>query len=255
MEETRSSVSALTTIVNRILECSEDVSRRLATIETEKSSLKQAGASIKSSFGENDEDDASTILPPRTFVPDEGVKQTSVSTSQFDFLLESALHESRVYARLTHRHSASSFPLDAGSLTGMSFLSGISLAQVSNISVISLPIFHYEVLNPQNYTIKYEGSNKADNKTSKLDSAVRPLASFKFDVPMVAMEQTNNAKSPIATSGSQTPNLIHDAAEDLSINAILARAGHGRVDVRENRDTIALLLFGNEKHLWSRLMY
>ena len=76
---------------------------------------------------------------------------SSFKPSQFDEDLESELHTSWVYSRSTHRHSISSFPSNINSTTGMSFLSTISLAQISNISVFELPIFFHEIWNPQYY--------------------------------------------------------------------------------------------------------
>ena len=70
---------------------------------------------------------------------------------QFDPDLESKLHVSRVYIPTEHRHSMSSLTSTNDSAAGLSFLSGISLAQISSISVISLPIFSYELWNPQQY--------------------------------------------------------------------------------------------------------
>lgn len=68
--------------------------------------------------------------------------------AQFDTMLESDLYTSRVYSRTTHRHSMSSL---LNSIGDLSFLSGISLAQILNLSVISLPIFCHELWNPQQY--------------------------------------------------------------------------------------------------------
>lgn len=71
--------------------------------------------------------------------------------SQLDEDLELELHTSWVYSRSAHRHSISSLPSKIDSTTGMSFLSAVSLAQVSNISVLELPIFFHEIWNPQYY--------------------------------------------------------------------------------------------------------
>ena len=72
---------------------------------------------------------------------------------QFDPTLESELYASRVYSRNAHWHSVSSLYSTEKSATGLSFLSGISLAQISNLSVISLPIFCHELWNAQQYKI------------------------------------------------------------------------------------------------------
>lgn len=75
----------------------------------------------------------------------------SFKLSQLDENLELELHTSWVYSRPTQRHSISSWPSKINSTTGMSFLSVISLARVSNISVFELPVFYHEIWNPQYY--------------------------------------------------------------------------------------------------------
>ena len=71
--------------------------------------------------------------------------------AQFDIKLESELYTSKVYTRTTHRHAMSSLLSRPSSVAGMSFFSGVSLAQISNISIIALPVFYNEVWNQQNY--------------------------------------------------------------------------------------------------------
>lgn len=75
----------------------------------------------------------------------------SFKLSQLDEDLELELHTSWVYSRPTHRHSISSWPSKIDLTTGMSFLSAVSLARISNISVFELPIFYREIWNPQYY--------------------------------------------------------------------------------------------------------
>ena len=242
---------------------------------------------MKSGSREIDEDDTSTIMPSRKILPEDDVKQSSVSTSQFDFLVESALRESRAYARLTHRHSVSSIPSDSGSLTGLSFLSGISLAQVSDISVISLPIFHHEILNPQNYSAMTEHSSRSVGATSMLDPESRPqlhvlteqltqaesLSGSEVDPPAssrgldVITKQAQDTESSVATDVSQDSNSKRPSAQYpfTKMGGTTPRTPPSRPSrmlefegsikatsaiagyVRDSRPTIDLLLFG-KKH-------
>ena len=64
---------------------------------------------------------------------------------------EAELYASRVYMRTKHRLSMSSLSTRHDSGARMSFLSKISLTQISSISVISLPIYCNELWNPQRY--------------------------------------------------------------------------------------------------------
>lgn len=70
-----------------------------------------------------------------------------------DYAVERSLASSFVYMRADSRMLTSLFSSNssAGSGCGWSFLSGISLAQVSNLSVISLPVSWHELWRPEQY--------------------------------------------------------------------------------------------------------
>ena len=184
----QTSISNLTSTVKQILQASEDVARRVANIETRFAiPIGHPESTLRAPLTN---DDASTIIPlaqdtwdhdsfaqsirekgdPEQPLPEvidtasSGTSKGQISfggqhssstigrqVARFDPTLESELYESRVYSRNTHRHSISSLCSTENSATGLSFLSGISLAQVSNLSVISLPILCHELWNSQQY--------------------------------------------------------------------------------------------------------
>lgn len=72
-------------------------------------------------------------------------------TVQSNHMLESELYASRVYLRTAHRHSMACLNSRHDSVAGLSILSGISLAQISSLSVISLPVSSHELWNPRHY--------------------------------------------------------------------------------------------------------
>ena len=148
MEAVQTSICNLATTVEHILQASEDVSSRLARIETMFAAPSGDSATTLRAPIENDNADTRAQIsmgePLRS--------DLSRRILQFDPNLESELHASRVYMRTKHRHSMSSLNSTYDSVAGLSFLSGISLTQISSISVISLPIFSYELWNPQQYT-------------------------------------------------------------------------------------------------------
>ena len=91
------------------------------------------------------EDDASTLRPARTTWASDTLTALNDDPT-FGFAFESDLRASRVYSRIArtlHRRSEPdqiSLPSSTGLSMGSSFLSGISLADVSNISLMSFPI-------------------------------------------------------------------------------------------------------------------
>ena len=165
-EEIQDSVHNLTSIVQSILENSQDVSRRLANIE--------AGVGERNTYVTPDDE---SLLAPgdRSSVSSNKTIQTLQQSGWGKFLgldsiVELKLQESRVYSRTLRRHSASSLPSCSTSTTGWSMLSGISLAQVSNISVLSLPLSAVELWGSRHYMQKSvqelygtEPANQPDN--------------------------------------------------------------------------------------------
>ena len=176
MEAAQTSICNLVTTVEHILQASEDVSSRLARIETMFAAPTGYSASALRAPIDNDDE----IAQPRVSTEEPLNSDLSRKILQFDPNLESELHASRVYMRTKHRHSMSSLNSTYDSVAGLSFLSGISLAQISSISVISLPIFSYELWNPQQYrcirSTDMSASLRAQNPTYSTISS-RPDAS------------------------------------------------------------------------------
>lgn len=189
----------LTSTVEQILQTSEDVSRRVASIETQFATPNRY-TDLPLRAPPNNDDASTTIIPlaqdnrdhdtfaqsirqngDREEPPPELIDIASFGTPEgksssggqpssssldrrvvrFDPTLESELYASRVYSRNTHRHSIPSLFSTENSVTGLSFLSGISLARISNLSVISLPIFCHELWNPQQYKIAQNSGRSA----------------------------------------------------------------------------------------------
>ena len=104
------------------------------------------------SLNENNEDDgASTIRPkqlasvPGSEASDKGLVNVTSLTFEQD------LRQSKVYKRVQRRNSLASLSSSAAPSFGWSCLSEMSLANVSNISVISLPIAANELSNGGHY--------------------------------------------------------------------------------------------------------
>ena len=186
----QTSILSLTSTVDQILQTSEDVSRRVASIETRFATQSRYPAStlrlaqnnndmsttislaqdnwdhdtFAQSIGQKGDqkerppevvDVPSTCTPKGQYSSREQHSSSSIGSQgiRFDPTLESELYASRVYSRNTHRHSISSLFSTENSAAGLSFLSGLSLARISNVSVVSLPIFCHELWNPQQYRI------------------------------------------------------------------------------------------------------
>ena len=100
---------------------------------------------------EEEEDDASTIrLKRQSSDPTLETGEPS-GTAMEKFTFEHDLRQSKVYTRAARRKSLESLQSSAAPSFGWSCLSDMSLAQVSDISVISLPLAASELANAIHY--------------------------------------------------------------------------------------------------------
>lgn len=159
MEQVQTSVTDLASMVHELLEGSEDVSRRLATVESSISVPKRTSRTGNQSIRSRDK----TFLEPSTAYQDQSEPVQSDTVPQppevargiqaHGLHIEPLLQRSRVYLRAFQRHSISSLPSSsAHSKCGWSMLSDISLAEISNISVLSLPLSASELWSSQHFS-------------------------------------------------------------------------------------------------------
>ena len=135
-EEARASVAGLTTSVEEVLRINQDISRRVATLETRSNPANES---------------TSLTAPNRT--RDSIQSKPSSIHGQFDPDLNGTINAARVYVRTAHRRSRMFMDSRHESVAGTSIFSGISLAQLSHLSVISLPIYSHELRNSQMYSM------------------------------------------------------------------------------------------------------
>ncbi|KAF6240580.1 hypothetical protein HO173_001251 [Letharia columbiana] len=109
LKETQASVRSLATAVGRILGCSEDVSRRLASMEAGITGTDRCTATATLISSESS-DDTSTISPLVQNTSDDLTAISQKPKSQFDPSVESEMYESRVYSRAIRRFSTLSLP-------------------------------------------------------------------------------------------------------------------------------------------------
>ena len=84
-------------------------------------------------------------------LPPETAAQSEVHRNQFGFAFEEDLLASRVYRRPLYSRSGASLVSSAARTTSSSVLSGLSLTEVSNVSILAVPIYAYEIKNSERY--------------------------------------------------------------------------------------------------------
>lgn len=155
LEEAQQSIQSLTDVVRDVLAHNQEICRRL---ERSDISIELKHQSAPSALESNIDtsDDASTLRPNRESWPSDTTSAVEASP-EYGFSFEQDLRRSRVYTRVSStigRRSDPdplSLPSSTGCSIGSSFLSGLSLADVSNISLISLPITAQSLSNGQRY--------------------------------------------------------------------------------------------------------
>ena len=152
-------------MVHSLLESSEDVSSRLAKLEerlartavpvadnVELESVFEGMSLITSTPAPNKyQQSVIEAQEASTAVSEVASEAASLMGPELDPHVQRLLQESRVYSRTLRRHSVSTIPWSYRSIGGWSMLSGITLAQISNISVLSIPITPSEVWGATHY--------------------------------------------------------------------------------------------------------
>ena len=140
--------------VNSILTNSEGMSRRLANMEISMTSGSCLAAESVRSVPETRDDVSETTVKLGTGTNDHSQSSPlEWKPIGLDTHVEDELHASRVYIRTERRHSLSSLSTNSFSNPGWSFLSGLSLAQMSSVAVVALPLTLDELWNPQHYKL------------------------------------------------------------------------------------------------------
>lgn len=167
--QAQSSASQLTTLIQQVLESNLEISRRMANLEMRTVGSSQGAASTLTALDiENDGDSVNTVRATKNTkeeVPDEPsitVEETIQDVSKestndqrpaFNFTFDQDLKNSRPYTRAMARNSVWSTGSSAVHTVGWSCISGVSLADVSEISVIGLPVSPYELWNGHHYVL------------------------------------------------------------------------------------------------------
>ena len=169
--EAQSSASQLTKLIQQVLESNSEMSRRLANLEMQ--TLGQSHSTVQplaaSNIYRNDHamvDTNAAVEPHRgsssvgehTRASEENGEAISTETEDlkrinFSFTFDQDLNNSRVYSRAIKRGSVWSTASSAVHTTSWSCLSGLSLAEVSELSVIGLPISAKELSNGHRFEL------------------------------------------------------------------------------------------------------
>lgn len=205
--EAQASVTELATLVTQVLESNWELSRRMARLEQRSFGRPQGtistatgrDADLNSSLADTslgeDSESIVTIRGPAT-----GYQNISNRNprSSFGYSFDEDLNTSRPYTRAMRKHTAWSTTSSESHTVGWSCLSGLSLAEVSHISVINLSICPQDLWNGHRYsatTINLDGfvlSKHDNNHSSSLTAQPARTSgrSLETKVPVHASQKT-----------------------------------------------------------------
>ena len=148
MEEAESAMVRLCNLVEQVLAKNEEMSLRLRNIDD---AVAKQQSQSKKSTGNGEE----SVLSERTVTPPPGPSNDRPERAQpkgANFTFEEDLLASRVYRKPLFSKSGESLVTSAARTTATSVLSALSLTDISNISVLAVPIYAHEISNSTHYT-------------------------------------------------------------------------------------------------------
>ena len=158
--EAQASVSELATLVTQVLESNQEMSRRMAKIEqwtferlpsTFSTLTGRDALPSPSVVGTNTIEDNESVIAMKGLISDSQNGTNGEPIRTFGFSFDQDLKTSRPYTQAMKRHTVWSTASSEIHTMGWSCLSGLSLAEVSQISVINLPVFRQDLWNGQHY--------------------------------------------------------------------------------------------------------
>lgn len=148
-------------LVRQVLESNQEMTKRLRALERQNSVARSAHRSMNEPM-EAHNDEGSTIRPRRQNSSNSNrtVLRSLSRTTAYPFTFDQVLQRTRVYSRsaglLDRRSSGISFSSSAVRSVGWSMLSGLSVSDVSNISVLALPISRDDLYNQQHFGTNHD---------------------------------------------------------------------------------------------------
>jgi hypothetical protein len=155
--EAEQSQQSLLILVQQLVESNVEISRRLKTLETtfETESILTTcfrnGNSVETGESEEATTDQPLEISQRTTSMILDNSSTGLPSIVFHSAFENDLNDSRVYKRTQPYECDVSFTSSTVRSHSWSVFSGLSLSQISSISVIALPVYSHEISNKEWY--------------------------------------------------------------------------------------------------------
>jgi hypothetical protein len=180
--EAAQSQQSLLTLVQQLVESNMEISTRLQTLETtfETESILTACFRNGNPVEAREQEETSTDKALESFQPTtptvRGSSSTSLQSLDFNPAFEADLNDSRVYKRTQPYECDVSFTSSAVRSHSWSVFTGLSLSQISSISVIALPVYEYELFNEERYGfVPINRWSQATPKLATVDESIQKM--------------------------------------------------------------------------------
>ena len=147
MEEAESAMGRLCDRVEQVLASNQDMGRRLRDMDH--NTIHGAASTVMNSRDNASTKSSGTVAPP---IHPPGNLPEVIQRNRFGFAFEEDLFASRVYRRPLFSDSGESLITSAARTTSSSILSALSLTDISNISILAIPIYSHEISNSNRYS-------------------------------------------------------------------------------------------------------
>jgi hypothetical protein len=147
--EAEKSQKTLQSMVEQLLESHEDLSRRLRSIEEICESKSILTKCFRNGTSQGDDIESATIVPDDGVLHHYNTAFFGFGRTTIRFTFENELESSRVYQRTKAYEQDVSFTSSAIRTHAWSIFTGMSLAEISIVSAIAMPLFPHEISNSQ----------------------------------------------------------------------------------------------------------
>jgi hypothetical protein len=186
-------------LVELLLESSNDISRRLRSIEGSCDSQSTLTKCVTNGSADFLEVDNSTLDQDAMDLNKAGLNSFDFQFPTTQLSFENDLKLSRVYSRTQLYESDVSFTSSAVRTHAWSVYSGLSLAEASAISAVALPLYSHDISNSQWY--KFGGTSQTDTQPT---------------IPMKKIPSTVSTARNTLKQSTSAVSKIRDYASEIS---------------------------------------
>ena len=191
--------------VDRVLASNQDMGRRLRDISHNTSH--RAASTVTSSSDDASKKSSGTVTPP---IHPPGNVPEVIQRNQFGFAFEEDLFASCVYRKPLFSNSRESLMTSAARTTSSSILSALSLTDVSNISILAIPIYSHEISNSNRYSFGnfHLAAVNVEQQSANTRTLSQSLKANKWDGFASAVWRRRRSKLTKTDSAEPLPTLL-----------------------------------------------